>query len=129
MVEAIVLWNEPNNLSHWNFHLDPDWARFSDMVKRAAAGIRSVRDNLPIVLGGVSSCDCDFLRLMASYQVMDSIDVVGVHGFPLDWNQFEEKRSAFIGTASLICRRAGRLRPAIKKLKVLLIIGITILGF
>ncbi len=89
MVEAIVLWNEPNNLSHWNFHLDPDWARFSDMVKRAAAGIRSVRDNLPIVLGGVSSCDCDFLRLMASYQVMDSIDVVGVHGFPLDWNHWQ----------------------------------------
>ncbi len=88
MVEAVVLWNEPNNLSHWNFHLDPGWKGFAAMVKRAAAAIREVNPNLPIVLGGVSSCDCDFLRLMASYGVMESIDAVGVHGFPLDWNHW-----------------------------------------
>ena len=33
MVEAIVLWNEPNNLSHWNFKLDPEWRRFAEMIK------------------------------------------------------------------------------------------------
>ncbi|MBV8672074.1 MAG: beta-xylosidase, partial [Acidobacteriaceae bacterium] len=71
MVEAIVLWNEPNNLSHWNFHLDPDWARYSDLVKQASSAIRSVNPDLKIVLGGVSSCDSDFLRLMASYGLMD----------------------------------------------------------
>jgi len=89
MVEAIVLWNEPNNLSHWNFHLDPDWKRFADMVKLTATAIRRVNPNLKIVLGGVSSCDCDFLRLMAVHGVMDYVDVVGVHGFPLDWNHWE----------------------------------------
>lgn len=89
MVEAIVLWNEPNNLSHWNFHLDPDWKRFAEMVKLASAAIRSVNPDLPIVLGGVSSCDCDFLRLMASYGVMEHVDAVGVHGFPLDWNHWQ----------------------------------------
>jgi beta-xylosidase len=89
MVEAIVLWNEPNNLSHWNFHLDPDWKRFSDMVKAASAKIRSINPSVPIVLGGVSSCDCDFLRLMASYGVMEAVDAVGVHGFPLDWNHWQ----------------------------------------
>ncbi len=88
MVEAVVLWNEPNNLSHWNFKLDPGWVRFSDMVKLASASIRSVNPDLPIVLGGVSSCDCDFLRLMASYGVMQHVDAVGVHGFPLDWNHW-----------------------------------------
>ena len=71
MIEAFVLWNEPNNLSHWNFHLDPDWKRFSEMVKLASTAIRKVNPDLPIVLGGVSACDCDFLRLMASYGVMD----------------------------------------------------------
>jgi len=88
MVEAVVLWNEPNNLSHWNFHLDPDWRRFAEMVKQTSAAIREVNPALTIVLGGVSSCDCDFLRLMRSYGVMDHVDAVGVHGFPLDWNHW-----------------------------------------
>ena len=88
MVEAFVLWNEPNNLSHWNFHLDPDWTRFSEMVKVASMAIRKVNPNVPIVLGGVSACDCDFLRLMASRGVMEFVDAVGVHGFPLDWNHW-----------------------------------------
>jgi beta-xylosidase len=89
MVEAVVLWNEPNNLSHWNFHLDPGWHRFSEMVRLAAAAIRRVNPDLPIVLGGVSACDCDFLRLMASHGTLESVDAVGVHGFPLDWNHWQ----------------------------------------
>lgn len=88
MVEAVVLWNEPNNLSHWNFKLDPGWERFAAMVKAAATAIRAVNPQLRIVLGGVSSCDCDFLRLMKSYGVMEYVDTVAVHGFPLDWNHW-----------------------------------------
>ncbi len=88
MVEAVMLWNEPNNLSHWNFQLDPGWKRFADMVIGASAAIRRVNPALPIVLGGVSSCDCDFLRLMKSYGVIEAIDAVAVHGFPLDWNHW-----------------------------------------
>jgi beta-xylosidase len=89
MVEAIVLWNEPNNLSHWNFKLDPSWIRFADMVKLTSAAIRKVNPDLTIVLGGVSSCDCDFLRLMHAHGVMEYVDAVGVHGFPLDWNHWQ----------------------------------------
>lgn len=89
MVEAVVLWNEPNNLSHWNFNLDPNWERFADMVKRASAAIRAMNPELPIVLGGVSSCDIDFLRNMAAQGVMEAVDAVGVHGFPLDWNHWQ----------------------------------------
>lgn len=89
MLEALVLWNEPNNLSHWNFHLDPEWRRFGDMVKIASAAIRDVNREIPIVLGGISACDSDFLRLMASYGVMEYVDIVGVHGFPLDWNHWQ----------------------------------------
>ena len=89
MVEAIVLWNEPNNLSHWNFKLDPDWKRYADLVQLGSEAIRQVNPRMPVVLGGVSSCDCDFLRTMAGYGVMESVDVVGVHGFPLDWNHWQ----------------------------------------
>jgi beta-xylosidase len=88
MVEAVVLWNEPNNLSHWNFHLDPGWERFADMVKQGSAAIRKTNPDLTVVLGGVSSCDCDFLRNMQLQGVIDSVDAVGVHGFPLDWNHW-----------------------------------------
>jgi beta-xylosidase len=88
MVEAIVLWNEPNNLSHWNFHLDPGWYRYAEMVKLASQAIRQVNPDVPIVLGGVSSCDCDFLRTMANVDVIRHVDVIGVHGFPLDWNHW-----------------------------------------
>ena len=89
MVEAVVLWNEPNNRSHWNLSLDPDWSRFAAMVKCASAAIRLVNPDLPIVLGGVSSCDIDFLRNMHAQGVMQHIDAVGVHGFPLDWNHWQ----------------------------------------
>lgn len=89
VLEALVLWNEPNNLSHWNFHLDPEWFRFSEMVKLASASIRRVNPSLPVVLGGVSSCDNNFLRLLRSYGVLEFVDAVGVHGFPLDWNHWQ----------------------------------------
>lgn len=88
MLEAVVLWNEPNNLSHWNFHLDEGWSRYGEMVKIASRRIREINPNLTIVLGGVSSGDPDFLRLMRSYGVMDHVDAVGIHGFPLDWNHW-----------------------------------------
>jgi beta-xylosidase len=89
MVEGIVLWNEPNNLSHWNFHLDPEWKRFADMVSQTSIAIRHIHSELRIILGGVSSCDCDFLRLMNHHGVMQHVDAVGVHGFPLDWNHWQ----------------------------------------
>ena len=25
-VEAVMLWNEPNNASHWDLELDADWS-------------------------------------------------------------------------------------------------------
>jgi beta-xylosidase len=88
MVEAFVLWNEPNNLSHWNFHLDPEWSRYAEMVTLGSQAIRGVNPEVRVVLGGVSSCDCDFVRNMTRLGVMDHVDAIGVHGFPLDWNHW-----------------------------------------
>ena len=89
MVEAVVLWNEPNNLSHWNFKLDPGWLRFAEMIKLTSNAIRRANPDIPIVLGGVSACDCEFLRLMTTLGVMPYVDAVGVHGFPMDWNHWQ----------------------------------------
>jgi len=88
MLEAVMLWNEPNNLSHWDFHLDPDWSRFAAMTKCAAQAVRQENPELKIALGGISPIDANFIELLGSYGVLDAVDVVAVHGFPLDWNHW-----------------------------------------
>jgi beta-xylosidase len=88
MVEAVMLWNEPNNLSHWDFKVDPDWKIFAAMVIGAAKEIRRINPELTIVLGGLSPIDPRFVELLGSYGVLDVIDVVAIHGFPLDWNHW-----------------------------------------
>jgi beta-xylosidase len=52
VIEAAMLWNEPNNRSHWDFELDPGWTRFAAMTKLAAQAIGAERPGLPRVLGG-----------------------------------------------------------------------------
>ncbi len=89
MVEAVMLWNEPNNLSHWDFKLDPDWKMFANMVIAASKAIRKENPELPIVLGGISPIDPNFIELLGSHGVLDAVDVVSVHGFPLDWNHWQ----------------------------------------
>jgi beta-xylosidase len=88
MVEAVMIWNEPNNLSHWNRDLDPDWKTFSQMTIAASAAIREVNPDMPIVLGGISPIDPNFIRNLGEQGVLDAVDVVAVHGFPLDWNHW-----------------------------------------
>jgi beta-xylosidase len=88
MLEAAMIWNEPNNLSHWDFTIDPEWDRFAAMVRLAASAIRAESRDLPIVLGGISPIDPLFIERMRNRQVLDAVDVVAVHGFPLDWNHW-----------------------------------------
>jgi beta-xylosidase len=88
MIDSVMLWNEPNNLSHWNFQLDPDWKIFSTMVKLASEAIRSENPRLTRVLGGISPIDVAFLRNMSDKGVLETVDVVALHGFPLDWNHW-----------------------------------------
>jgi beta-xylosidase len=54
----------------------------------AAKAIRRINPDLPIVLGGISPIDPNFVQLIGSYGVLDHIDVVAIHGFPLDWNHW-----------------------------------------
>jgi beta-xylosidase len=88
MIEAVKLWNEPNNLSHWDFEIDPGWHIFAETVRAASAAVGAERPGLPRVLGGLSPIDPGFLRNMAEQHVLDAVDVVAVHGFPLDWNHW-----------------------------------------
>lgn len=86
MIEAAKIWNEPNNKSHWDLELDADWSQFSQMTKLAAQAIASGAPGLPRVLGGLSPIDPLFLQRLDGHGVLQHVDVLAVHGFPLDWN-------------------------------------------
>jgi len=90
MIEAIMMWNEPNNKSHWDFvDLDPEWHRFSKMAILAAQAVAAENARLPRVLGGISPIDPLFIARMREQGVLAAMDAVGVHGFPLDWNHWQ----------------------------------------
>jgi beta-xylosidase len=88
MIEAVMLWNEPNNLSHWNFELDPGWKIFSAMINRASEAIHTECPSLRRVLGGMSPIDPNFLKTLEGQSVLSNVDAIAVHGFPLDWNHW-----------------------------------------
>ena len=89
MIEAVMFWNEPNNKSHWDFiELDPEWKIFGEMIKLASRAVADVNPNVLRVLGGISPIDPLFIQRMQGDGVLDHLDVVAVHGFPLDWNHW-----------------------------------------
>jgi beta-xylosidase len=89
MIEAAMIWNEPNNKSHWDPELDPDWTLFAEMAIAASRAIHAENPLLPRVLGGISPIDPSFIVNLQRKGVLDHIDVVAVHGFPLDWNLWQ----------------------------------------
>ena len=89
MIEAVKIWNEPNNMSHWDFEVDQGWTVFARMATLAGDAIASERPGLPRVLGGISPIDPGFVRNMKEQGVLDHVDAIAVHGFPLDWNHWQ----------------------------------------
>ena len=86
MIEAAKFWNEPNNKSHWAVEKDPDWEIYSKMVRGAAEAVKAENPGIIRVLGGISPIDPMFIKKLEGQGALKDIDVVAVHGFPLDWN-------------------------------------------
>ncbi|ACL55484.1 glycosyl hydrolase [Methylobacterium nodulans] len=89
MIEAAMIWNEPNNKSHWDPEIDPGWHLFADTLACAAQALKQEAPALPTVLGGLSPIDPTFVQFLDSKRALDHVDVVAVHGFPLDWNLWQ----------------------------------------
>jgi beta-xylosidase len=87
MIEAVMIWNEPNNKSHWDLEADPGWERFAAMARLAGEAIRA-ESSVARVLGGISPIDPAFVMNLEGQGVLDHVDVIAVHGFPLDWNHW-----------------------------------------
>jgi beta-xylosidase len=88
VIEAVMLWNEPNNLSHWDFEIDKDWTTFGAMVSQASDAVKAENPRLTRALGGISPIDANFIRNMDRQCVLHHVNVVALHGFPLDWNHW-----------------------------------------
>jgi beta-xylosidase len=89
VIEAVMLWNEPNNLSHWDFQVDEGWRTFSQMAALAGAAVRAERPRLTRVMGGTSPIDPGFIRHLEAQGGLAEVDAIAVHGFPLDWNHWQ----------------------------------------
>ena len=88
-VEAVMFWNEPNNKSHWDFEIDPEWEMFAAMVRAATKAVTEANPALLRVLGGISPIDPAFIQRLTRHGVTTMLDAVAVHGFPLDWNHWQ----------------------------------------
>src|SRR3954454_19209131 len=86
MIEAVMLWNEPNNKSHWDPEIDPGWKLYAQTAIAAGEAVKAANPRLPRVLGGISPIDPSFILNMRQQGVLEHVDIVAVHGFPLDWN-------------------------------------------
>ena len=86
MIDSVMFWNEPNNKSHWDPEIDPDWSQFATMINMAGQAVADVNPAMTRVLGGISPIDPGYIENLKQKGVLDNVDVVAVHGFPLDWN-------------------------------------------
>lgn len=86
MIEAVMIWNEPNNKSHWDPELDPGWARFAEMARASCKAVAEANPLMPRVLGGISPIDPAFIANLEAQGALGGFNAVAVHGFPLDWN-------------------------------------------
>jgi beta-xylosidase len=104
MIEAAMIWNEPNNKSHWDPEIDPDWSMYADTVIRAGRAIADVNPAVTRVLGGMSPIDPHFVTTLEKKGVLEEVDVVAVHGFPLDWNLWQiDEWPAKIAEIEAVC--------------------------
>jgi CDP-paratose 2-epimerase len=101
--EWIELWNEPMNLSEWDWTLDQEWNLFAKMIGGAAYWTR--KRGKKNVLGGMSPIDPNWLEKMFELGVMEYIDAVGIHGFPGIWEYNWEGWNAAVEKVSQVFKR------------------------
>jgi|LSQX01.1.fsa_nt_gb CDP-paratose 2-epimerase len=108
-LEMVELWNEPNNFSDWDWTLDPDWLIFDEMIRFAAWVAHE--HGAKTALAGTSPPDANWLRMMAEREMLASIDVVGIHGFPGTWEFRWEGWETYVGQVREVLDEFAPGRP------------------
>jgi CDP-paratose 2-epimerase len=103
--EYVELWNEPNNLSEWDWTLDPGWLKFVAMAGQAAEVAHAMGKKT--VLGGMSPIDPEWLAQVADEGLLEHIDVVGIHGFPGSWEEVWESWPVHAAQVRQVLRDRG----------------------
>lgn len=105
----LELWNDPSNINHWDWRLDPDWNIFCEMISKAAYWAR--QRGKRTVLAGVSPHNFSWLRLLCDRQVLEQIDVIGVRCYPGTWEHESEDLSTLVTTLGQRLASIGCARP------------------
>ncbi|HEX2976101.1 MAG TPA: hypothetical protein VHO68_09185, partial [Bacteroidales bacterium] len=88
----VELWNEPNNWNAYDYTLDESWGIFASMIILAATRVHET--GRKVVLGGISPIDPGWVKLMGERKVLETIDIIGIHGYPdvfdSHWRSWEE---------------------------------------
>lgn len=106
--QYIELWNEPNNLSEWDFTRDGDFSKFARMIYDAAHWAKL--QGKTTVLGGMSPIDPGWLGHMIDLGLLEVIDVIGVHGFPGTWEKNWSSWSEQIAHITALLKSRGITR-------------------
>jgi CDP-paratose 2-epimerase len=104
--QEVELWNEPNNISDWDWRLDPGWTGFAKMIREAADVAHN--HGKRVVLGGMCPIDPSWLSTMGELGVLAAVDIVGVHGFPGTWDFEWTDWPSSLTKAKEALRRHGR---------------------
>ena len=90
MIEAVMIWNEPNNKSHWDpssiptGSCSPRWRGSPAQAIRAENASAAARARRACRRSTRASS-----QRLAARACSTHVDVVAVHGFPLDWNLWQ----------------------------------------
>jgi CDP-paratose 2-epimerase len=90
--EYVELWNEPNNLVDWDYHIDTGWEMFLEMIIGASYWVR--HRGWKTVLGGMCPVDPNWFDSICARDGLKYFDACGIHGFPRiwthDWHDWSE---------------------------------------
>lgn len=82
--EWVELWNEPANLSEWDWTLDHQWDLFCHMI--GSAGYWAQQRGKKTLLGGLQTYDPNFVEMLSERGVLGVMNAIGLHGFPGTWS-------------------------------------------
>ncbi len=105
MIEAAMIWNEPNNKSHWDPELDPGWCRFAEMAVKAVDAVGVHGFPLDWNLWSIHDWPAKLAEIHAVTSLPLWISEVGVSSFGAE----EVQAWGLERTAELLVGRAERI--------------------